>query len=132
MAFEIVAEAGRTVDFTVTLKTASGGYLQLQASDVVRCKIGRGASTPDLDLDSVAATADGSVVTVEELGDGSATHASATVRLAQGDTDDLFGPYEAEVTVVDSSETDPADAIKTCEQGCVHFMRTMNGDVGLT
>jgi len=132
MAFEVVAEAGRTVDFTVTLKTVSGGYLVLAGTDVVRCKVGRGTGAPDLDLDSVAATANGSVVTVDEVGDGSTTYAQVTVRLAQGDTGSLFGAYTAEVAVIDDSETAPADAIKTCEIGAIHFLATPGGDVGKT
>jgi len=131
MSFEVKAYANRTVDFTVTLKTNSEGYLQLQAGDVVRVKVGR-AGTVELDLDSVAATMNGSVVTVDEVGDGSATHASVTVRLAQGDLDGMSGLYSVEVLVVDDSEVSPADAIKACEYGCLGVLPSMNGDVGKT
>lgn len=132
MSFEVVAEAGRTVDFTVQIKEDDGTYLQLAATDHVRCKIGRGTGTPTLDLDSVAATANGSVVTIDQRGDGSTTHCSVTVRLAQGDTSSLWGAYTCEVAVIDDSETAPADAIKSAETGAVHFTRTMAGDVGKT
>ena len=114
MSFEVKAYANRTVDFTVTLKTNSGGYLQLQAGDVVRVKIGR-VGTVGLDLDSAAASANGSSVTVAQLGDGSATHASVTVRLAQGDLNGMQGTYDVEALVVDDSETTPADSIKAAE-----------------
>ena len=82
MAFEHTVEAGRTQDVTVTIKTASGGYAQIAATDEVRCKVGTGTGTPDLDLTSEAATANGSRVTIAQRGDGSAVHCSVTVRLA--------------------------------------------------
>ena len=131
MSFEIVAHAGRTEDFTVTIKTPAEDYVQLAVTDIVRFKASRGEETPLLDLDQTA-TANGSVVTVDERGDGSATHCSVRVRLAQGDTSGLLGSYEAEVAVVDDSETAPADAIKTAEKGVVHFIGSGAGDVGLT
>ena len=56
MSFQIKAYDNRTVDFTVTIKTDAGGYLQLTVTDVVRVKIGR-AGTVELDLDSAADTA---------------------------------------------------------------------------
>jgi len=131
MSFESKAYAGRTLDLTVTIKTDSGGYLQLAADDVVRVKIGRVGAVA-LDLDSVAATANGSVVTVDEVGDGSATHATVTVRLAQGDLTGLRGTYSMEILVVDNSETAPADAVKAAEIGVLHIIPTQDGDVGLT
>ena len=131
MSFLAKAYAGRTLDLTVTIKTDSGGYLQLAADDVVRVKVGR-AGAAAIDLDSVAATANGSVVTVDEVGDGSATHASVTVRLAQGDLSGMQGAYSMEVLVVDNSETAPADAIKAAEIGVLNVLPTQDGDVGLT
>lgn len=131
MSFSAKAYANRTVDFTAQIKTDSGGYLQLAADDVVRVKVGR-VGAVILDLDSVAATANGSVVTVDEIGDGSATHASCTVRLAQGDLDGMQGAYSIEVLVVDNSETAPADAVKAAEIGCLTVLATQNGDVGIT
>ena len=90
-----------------------------------------GTDTPVLDLDQTA-TSNGSKVTVDETGDGSATHCSVTVRLAQGDTDDLLGAYVCSIEVVDDSETAPADAIKMAEMGVLHFIATGGGDIGLT
>ncbi len=131
MSFEVKGHAARTTDFSVSIKTSSGGYIQLANDDVVRVKLGR-SGTVALDLDSVAATANGSRVTIDETGDGSATHNSSTVRLAQGDTEDLAGAYDCEVLLVDNSETAPADAIKAAEYGIVHIIRSLDGDVGLT
>jgi len=129
--FEIICQANRTTDWTIAIKTASGGYLQLAATDVVRVKVSR-AGTTILDLDSVAASSNGSSVTVDELGDGSTTYASVTLRLAQGDTASLQGTYDVEVAVVDDSETTPADAIKTAERGVLHIVPSGDGDVGKT
>ena len=106
--------------------------MQLAATDVVRCKIIR-SGTVALDLDSVAATSNGSGVTIDEVGDGSATHCSVTVRLAQGDTSGLQGIYDVIVGVVDDSETAPADAFKVAERGVLAVSTpAITGDVGKT
>jgi len=130
MAFEITAYANRTTDHTVTIKTATGGYVQLEATDVVRFKAGRGGAVV-LDLDQTA-TANGSKVTVDQVGNGSSVHASVTVRLAQGDTSALTGIYDAEVLVVDDSETAPANAVKVASYGVLGVVSSLDGDVGLT
>jgi hypothetical protein len=128
MAFEVHAYAGRTVDFTVPIFEDDGSTaIVLAASDVVRCKVGRGTATPDLDIDSVAALSGGSLVTVDTL-----DPASVTVRLAQADTLSLSGIYDVEVSVVDDSETAPADAIKAAEKGSIGFSPAPAGDIGKT
>ena len=132
MSFEIRAAAGRTQDFTVTLKTASAGYLQLASSDKVRFKMGRACGTPTLDILSGTATSNSSAVTIDERGDGEETHCSVTVRLAQADTTDLRGVYDAEISVVDDSETAPADAIKVAEKGTVCIEPSLGGSLGLS
>jgi hypothetical protein len=121
--------AGRTRDYSISLYENDGTtVLQLAAGDVVRVKIGRGNDVPDLDLDSAAASPNGSSVTVDNL----TTVPQVTLRLAQGDTDDLLGTYDVDVSVVDDSETTPADAIKHAEQGCLYVLPTQAGDVGKT
>lgn len=130
MAFEVTIEQNRTTDFTVTLKTATGGYLQLAEADKVRYKQGRGTDSPDLDILSGTATSNSSSVTIDERGDGEATHCSITVRLAQGDTSDLAGSYAAEIGVVDAGETTPVDALKSAEKGTVHVIPSLGGNVG--
>jgi hypothetical protein len=128
MGFEIVTEQGRTRDFTATLKTASGGYLQLAAEDVVRMKVGRGGSSV-LDLDSVADTASGSGITVDQLGDGASTHCSVTIRLAQGDVESLKGMYQAEIDVVDESSVSPSNALLPVDRGSVSVVAMeLDGD----
>ena len=127
--FLIVAKAGRTEDFTIEIKSPSGGYIQLADDDVVRIKLGR-LGTVALDLDQ-SATAAGSLVTKSVLGNGSSAHAAVVLRLAQGDTSSFVGSYEAEVSVVDNSEIAPADAIKPVDSGHVEFTPQQSGDIGV-
>ncbi len=124
--FNVRAEANRTKDFTLTIKSPSGGYVQLEATDIVRVKIGRCGGVV-LDLDN-SATANGSVVTVTNVGDGSAVHAAANLRLDQGDTG-LIGVHSMEVNVVDDSDS---DKIKAADYGSVFFEESQDGDVGLS
>lgn len=133
MSFLMTAYKGRTQDFTVNLYEADGETsITMEATDEVRCKIyRRDAATPVLDLDSVGATASGSVVTIVAL--GASPVASVTVRIAQGDTSGLEpGVWSAEIDVVDDSETAPANAIKHVESGTFHLLGSGGGDVGLT
>ncbi len=132
MAFAENVEAGRTEDFTVTIKTASGGYLQLEATDMVRFKMGRDNAEPTLDILSGTPTDNDSSVTIDQRGDGSSTHCEVTLRLAQGDTQDLEGTYDAEISVVDDSEAAPADAIKRAERGAFTVIPNMTGNLGKT
>jgi len=96
----------------------------LAGTDVVRFKVGRGNAAPVLDLDSVAATANGSVVTID------GTKTGYTVRFAQADLDGLEpGSYDCEVSVVDDSESAPVDAIRVIERGVLHLIDTQGGDI---
>lgn len=129
-SIRLSALQGRTRDFTLTLYEADGTTgVALAAEDVVRVKIGLRGATPLLDLDSVAATSNGSLVTITSI----VAPAVCTLRLAQGDLSSLFpGAYDLEVSVVDDSETAPADAIKSATQGVLHVLPSMGGDVGTT
>lgn len=90
----------RTTDYTITLLQADGTAFNIAASDRCLVKIGRNSATPDLDLDSAAATDNGSSVTVTS---GSNV---VTLRIAEGDTTSLEpGAYDCEISVVDASET---------------------------
>ena len=135
MSFEVIAYRNRTIDFQGSLFQADGTTgIALQATDVVRFKMGRGdAAVPDLDLKgsqaSPSPTPNGSGVTVDQI----TSPAQYTVRLAQGDLTSLApGTYDAEVGVVDDSETAPVDAFKPVEVGVVHVIGQMAGDVGKT
>lgn len=128
MSFSIKCHANRTQDFTITLFENDGSTaLVLTATDVVRVKVGRSGDTPDIDIDSIADTANGSRVTIDTL-----NPASVTLRLAQGDTASLDGIYDIEVLVVDDSETSPADAIKAAEYGVLSVIASQAGDIGKT
>lgn len=130
--FIVRAFRNRTITFSGTLKTASGGVLQLANSDKVRIKVGRQSDgTPILDLLSGTATTNGSLVTITSRGSSSAS-AKYEFKLAQGDTKNMEpGTYDMEVLVVDDSETSPADAVKMAEQGALMLRETLDGGVGL-
>ena len=133
MSFYYVIEKNRTVDVVHLLYEDDGSTsVTLAADDVVRFKMGRrDGAQPSLDLDSAGDTSNGSGVTVDEL--GTSPTAQATIRFAQGDTSGLVaGVYEAEISVVDNSETSPTDAIKSFEFGTVAVLETLGGSVGLT
>lgn len=133
MSFFVRFNKNRTSDDTVNLLEADGTTsVTLAATDVVRFKVyRRDQATPVLDLDSAAASSNGSSITVEEL--GPSAPASATVRVAQADLLTLDpGVYRGEISIVDDSETAPADAIKHAEDGVVFISGTGGGDIGLT
>lgn len=126
--------AGRTNDFTASIYKADGEPCAISATDVVRFKLSRRhGGAPLLDVDSVAATANGSLLTVTALGVDDVSPATVLLRLAQGDTQGLApGVYLGEFALVDDSETNPANAIKTFGRGQVHVHASASGDVGLT
>lgn len=118
--FEVNVERGRTVAFTVALYRADGTTEEtLAAGDVVRFKVGRrNSATPLLDLDSDTHTSNLSFT---------AGTNDVNVTFLQTDTASLEpGAYEAEVALVDASDS---DRIKTAEQGVVHLISSMGGSV---
>ena len=129
MTFEIYVAQGRTIDYDIALFENDGTTeIVLAAADVVRFKAGkRQGATPDLDIDSAADTSLGSGVTFV------AGTNDAVLRISQGDTAALAaGVYDAEVSVVDDSETVPTDALKSAELGALHIFETMGGDSGIS
>ncbi len=126
----IKVERRRTVDYTFTLyqQDATTGIL-LAATDVVRFKVFASDGTVALDIDSVAATSNGSIVTI----DSRAAPAQVTVRFGQTDVTALTSSsYQGEICIVDDSETAPADAIKRCAHGKIAVLMSGSGDVGKT
>ena len=124
MSFALTVYKNRTMDFSGTVKDADGTAVTLAADDVLRFKIGKRGTT-SLEIDNVA-TANGSVISID-------TPASGTydLRIAQGDTEDLVsGAYEAELAVVDVSDTAPDDPIKHVEHGSVVLVGTLDGETG--
>ena len=125
--FELSAHQGRTVAFQGRLYESDGTtVVALAADDVVRFKIGRGSAAPHLDVGSDAATADGSIVTIDDVGDED-TAAQYTVTLNEDDLADVpAGTYDVELSVYDASE----GVLKLVEQGCMHVLAAMAGEVG--
>lgn len=132
--FEI--EAGRTIDYLFKLYKSDGSPAGIEANDVVRFKIARRASdaTPLLDVDSLAATDNGSLVTVVDVGVEGTSPAQILVRFAQADTIDFDyrTTHHGELSIVDASETAPANAIKRCGYGSIDVKASIGGDIGLT
>lgn len=129
----LIAYRNRTSDYTVTLYQADDVTgVAVAAEDVIRVKIGRGnAATPNLDIDSVAATANGSLCTVTQL----TAPAKFNLRLAQGDLSALSpGAMDLEILVVDASDAvdGSAKAIKHAQQGVFHVIGQMSGDIGVS
>jgi len=130
MSFEASVTRNRTADKKVRIFEADGTTpVVLAAEDVVRFKLyRRDQSDPVIDVDSAADTPNGSGIQVDQL-----DPAEVTLRLAQGDTAPLDpGVYDAEICVVDASETNPPQAIKAVESGVVYLLPSAGGDVGLT
>ncbi|MCH8145954.1 MAG: hypothetical protein IIA55_14675 [Gemmatimonadetes bacterium] len=133
MSFSVRFNKNRTSDDVLSLFETDGTTsVTLAASDVVRFKIyRRDQATPVLDLDSAAPSSNDSKITVDEL--GPSPTASVTIRVSQADALAIDpGVYSAEVSVVDDSETDPANAIKHFQNGYVFMAGTGGGDIGLT
>lgn len=128
MAFQQTIYKGRSVKITVTLYQSDGTTgVALEATDVVRVKIyKRGQATPSVDIDSVGASANGSVFTIDSI----SSPANGTLTVAQGDTSNLDpGVYRCEISVVDDSDS---DRIKHAESGVIYLVDTGGGDVGLS
>ena len=129
--FNITAYKGRTTDFQFTIYQADGVTgAALDSGDVVRFKMGTSFGVaPSLDIDSVAPTTNGSLVTINQ----STAPAKATIRFAQADMALLKDRvYLGELSVVDNSETAPADAIKHAQEGTVYVQSSLGGDVGVS
>jgi hypothetical protein len=123
---DVFVERRRTADWEFSIFEHDGATtFALAAGDVVRFKIYAADDAITLDVDSVAASANGSVVTVDQL-----DPAIVTVRLAQDDTENLPADiYSAELCHVDDSETDPLDAIKRIAHGALRVYPSGGGDV---
>jgi hypothetical protein len=129
MSFEITFPRGRTSDQAISIFESDGQTpIVLTSTDVVRFKLyRRDQAAPLLEIDSAAATAEGSVVTIEQL-----EPARVVLRVAQGDTANLApGAYDAEVDVIDDSDAAPDNAVKLAERGVAHIAATGGGEIGI-
>lgn len=127
MAFAKTIHKGRTKTFTVTLYESDGSTgIELAPTDVVRAKVyRRGQATPVLDLDSAAASANGSTISITQL----TAPATADVKIVGSDTASLdTGPYSFEISIVDDSDS---DRIKHAETGVLWVQPSGGGDTGL-
>jgi hypothetical protein len=106
----------------VTVNGSDRNPVIFGGGDVFRVKVFRGGDqdTPVLDIDSVAATPNGSVCSAAN---------PSNVRLDQEDLRFDLGIYEVEVTIVDDSDD---DAIKHAEMGVFSLSGTPEGDIGLS
>lgn len=132
MSFAFTLHKGRTSDHTILLYESDGSTsITLAADDEVRVKVWRrDQATPDLDIDSAANSSNGSGITIDEL--GTSPTAQVTLRISEGDTSSLSpGVYDAEVSVADASESNPANALKHVEMGVVYLLATGGGDSGV-
>ena len=117
----ILAQKKRKLIRDIVIKDADGDTVTPGANDVVRIKIGRVRQAPILDLDSAAASANGSTIT---------KGASNRVQIVQADMDLLSpGVYSFEVSLVDNAD---ARAIKHVDSQVMLVRGTQLGDIGLT
>ena len=126
MSFQITVARGRSVDYSGVLYESDESTAVTPASgSKVRFKAGRrNGATPALDIDSVAATANGSVMTLD------VDTGAYTLKIDQNDTRDLVpGVYEAEIALVDVGD---GNRIKTAEFGTLQILESLDGDLSIT
>lgn len=120
----ILAQKKRKLTRDIVIKNSAGDAIVPGANDVVRIKVGRIRQAPLLDLDSAAASANGSTITKN-------TPSSGYNRVAISQTDlDLLSPgvYSFEVSLVDNADS---QAIKHVDNQIMVVQGTQLGDVGL-
>ena len=105
----------------ITIKNADDANFVVEASDVIRIKIGRSGSTPILDIDSLGATANGSITTGQNP-------TRLTVDASDLDTNIAAGHWDIEVCVYDASQTE----LFIANQGIFSLFDTQGGDVAGT
>ena len=121
----ILAQKKRKLIRDITIKDSAGDTVTPGANDVVRIKIGKARQIPSLDLDSAAASTNGSTVSKN-----TPTAGSNRVEVVQADMDTLApGIYSFEVSLVDNAD---AQAIKFVDNQILVVQGTQLGDVGLT
>lgn len=117
----LTAYRGRWKCFTLTVTDANGANVVFAAGDVIRVKIGRSrGDVPVLDMDSAAASANGSTLTAANPTTFNLVPADATLFTA--------GSYDIEVAIVDDTDS---DYIKHAITGVFVVHDTQLGDVGL-
>ena len=121
----ILAQKKRKLVRDITIKDSASATVSPGVNDTVRIKIGKVGQTPLLDLDSAAASANGSTVAKNTPSTG-----VNRVSVTQTDMDSLSpGIYSFEVSLVDNADS---QAIKHVDHQILMVQGTQSGDVGLT
>ena len=121
----ILGHKNRKLIRDITIKDSAGATVTPGANDVVRIKVGRVRQVPILDLDSAAASANGSTVTKNSPSAG-----INRVQIHQNDTNLLApGIYTFEVSLVDNAD---GQAIKHVDSQILVIRGVPLGDVGLS
>lgn len=119
----LVVGQNRTREFTASIFEQDGITPVILASgDHVRFKVSYGTGLPLLDLIDTSTTSSGSGVTIE-----SNSPASVQITLAQGDTAEMLGVYDAELGVVDAVDSNYFKQVMT---GVVVVTATPGGNIG--
>ena len=132
MSFEILAHHDRTSEYDGQLFRADGlTPVQLSSGDKVRFKAGRAGEAPILDLVSDLATPNGSRVTITSLGDSS-NAAAYRVKVSEFDLPDSVSPgaYDADLSIIDVSGTNPSNPTQPVEFGVFHVLGSPAGRRG--
>lgn len=109
----------------IVIKDADGETVAPGVNDVVRVKVGRIRQTPILDLDSAAASSNGSTISKNTPSAG-----SNRVSIVQADMDLLSpGVYSFEVSLADNADS---QAIKHVDNQILVVQGTQLGDVGMS
>lgn len=132
----IEIEVRRTTDYKFKLYKPNKKAAAIDVADGVRFKLMLKPedTTPLLEIRSGAVLTGGSTITVNVLGVDNVTPAEVTVRFGQGDTAtlDWTKQHHGELSIVDDSETNPADAIKRAGHGPVTVQPAPGGNLGLS
>lgn len=113
----VVADRNRKSTHEILIGEADGTDSSISTDDNVRIKIGQAGQTPSLEIESDAATANGSQCTATN---------PTVVTLAAADLSFQAGIYDIECTIVDTSD---GNKPKKADQGIFHLRETFGGDV---
>lgn len=113
----IVADRNRKSTHEILIGEADGDDSLIASDDNVRIKVGQAGLTPVLEIQSDAATPNGSQCTAAN---------PTTLTLAAEDLAFQAGIYDIEALVVDTSDNNKP---KKADQGIFHLRETFGGDV---
>lgn len=117
----IVGHKSRKLTYNLIMLDAAGDTITPSGSDVVRVKIGIRGSAPLLDLDTLGATDNGSIVDKNTPISG-----TQQLNIESGDMDMPHGTYTLEMLLYDADDS----AIKHVDHQVFVVLNTMTGDIG--